>query len=280
MPIYTTSPRVRHASRNNSPSVVQELGREGILPYSWFFASSKPFNAPLAGLFAQYTISMALVIAPPPGDAYHFLINGEEAVVRPVGLRSFLISCTAASYSLTIVNMLVSVGLLLLHTQSYRGWGWNPPFQAPRLVILLYVLSNIFLVVVPFVPPVPGSRIYDHLPYWVGTMTLLCAFHTNFGAMNEPSLSYTSPCLGVCQLLGCCTGRCGMFGYLGEMGTGWSGNGRYRMTGCPGTCSIRCHRYDVLVGTRGMLGRRSATASSAQMCSVPSSIYSGDYFII
>jgi hypothetical protein len=55
--------------------VIQELGREGILPYSSIFASSQPFNAPLAGLFAQYLVSCTFLFAVPPGDAYLFLIT-------------------------------------------------------------------------------------------------------------------------------------------------------------------------------------------------------------
>ena len=55
--------------------VIQELGREGILPYSSIFASSQPFNAPLAGLFAQYLVSCTFLFAVPPGDAYLFLIS-------------------------------------------------------------------------------------------------------------------------------------------------------------------------------------------------------------
>lgn len=50
--------------------IVQELGREGILPFSGFFASNKPFGAPLAGLFEHWVVSMIIMLAPPPGDAY------------------------------------------------------------------------------------------------------------------------------------------------------------------------------------------------------------------
>ena len=57
--------------------VVQELGREGVLPYSSFFASNKPFNAPLPGLFAQYLISVLVTVLAPPGDAYLFIVNCE-----------------------------------------------------------------------------------------------------------------------------------------------------------------------------------------------------------
>jgi amino acid transporter len=55
--------------------IVQELGREGILPFSSFFASNKPFNAPLAGLFEHWVVSLIIMLAPPPGDAYNFILN-------------------------------------------------------------------------------------------------------------------------------------------------------------------------------------------------------------
>jgi amino acid transporter len=55
--------------------VIQELGREGILPYSSFFASSEPFNAPLPGLSAQWLIASLILISIPPGDAFLFMLN-------------------------------------------------------------------------------------------------------------------------------------------------------------------------------------------------------------
>ena len=77
-----------------------------------------------------------------------------------------------SSYSLSLVNTLVSFGLLLLYTPSYRIWDWNPPFRAPRVIISLFFLSNLFLVVVPFFPPVSGTRTYEKLPYWVSCFFL------------------------------------------------------------------------------------------------------------
>ncbi|KAF8996252.1 APC amino acid permease [Cyathus striatus] len=127
--------------------VIQELGREGILPYASFFASNKPFNAPLSGLFTQYLVSCTFLLAVPAGDAYLFLIS-------------------LSSYCLSLINALVSLGLLLLYTSAYRTWGWNPPFRAPKIIVVLFFLSNVFLVLVPFIPPVPGSKIYQKLPYW------------------------------------------------------------------------------------------------------------------
>ncbi|KAF5383260.1 hypothetical protein D9615_004900 [Tricholomella constricta] len=127
--------------------VIQELGREGVLPHSSFFASNEPYNGPLAGLFTQYLFSCILMLAPPPGDAYLVLVS-------------------SSMYSISMINTLVSFGLLLLHTPLYREWKWSPPFRAPKFVIIIFFLSNVFLVTVPFIPPVPGSRTYKHLPYW------------------------------------------------------------------------------------------------------------------
>ena len=64
-------------------AVIQELGREGILPFSSIFASNRPFNAPLAGLFAEYFVSCIYLIVVPPGDAYNFLINSKINTSNP-----------------------------------------------------------------------------------------------------------------------------------------------------------------------------------------------------
>jgi amino acid transporter len=55
--------------------LVQELGREGILPFSRIWASNRPFNAPLAGLFEHWLVSIIIMLAPPPGDAYDFILK-------------------------------------------------------------------------------------------------------------------------------------------------------------------------------------------------------------
>lgn len=55
--------------------LVQELGREGILPFSSFWASNRPFNAPLAGLFEHWLVSVIIMMGPPPGDAYNFILK-------------------------------------------------------------------------------------------------------------------------------------------------------------------------------------------------------------
>ncbi|EFX05089.1 high affinity methionine permease [Grosmannia clavigera kw1407] len=127
--------------------LVQELGREGVLPFSRFWTSNRPFNAPLAGLFEHWAVSVIIMLAPPPGDAYNFILN-------------------LISYPLAIVNSFVAAGLLYLYINR-TAWNWNPPISATWPVVLFFLLSNIYLVVAPFVPPTDGQSVYVHLPYWI-----------------------------------------------------------------------------------------------------------------
>ncbi len=62
--------------------MIQELGREGVLPLSAFFASNKPFNAPLPGMFQQWLVTSILVVAVPPGDAFDFMLNRESLAIK------------------------------------------------------------------------------------------------------------------------------------------------------------------------------------------------------
>ncbi|KAF8655586.1 hypothetical protein AX16_003007 [Volvariella volvacea WC 439] len=126
--------------------MVQELGREGVLPFSHVFASNKPFNAPLAALSSHLVFSVVIMFLPPTSDAYLFLIN-------------------LASYDASLINTLVSFGLLLLYTPGFKSWNWDPPFRAPKFIILFYFLSNLFLVIVPYIPPTV-TKVYEKLPYW------------------------------------------------------------------------------------------------------------------
>ncbi|RMD41295.1 hypothetical protein DV735_g3842, partial [Chaetothyriales sp. CBS 134920] len=128
--------------------LVQELGREGILPFSNFWASNKPFNAPLAGLFEHWVVAAVIMLAPPPGDAYNLVLN-------------------TISYPLAVVNAFVAFGLIWLyfHREQYN---WHPPFSASLPIAIFFFLSNIYLVVAPFIPPeTPDQNVYESLPYYL-----------------------------------------------------------------------------------------------------------------
>lgn len=70
------------------------------------------------------------------------------------------------SYPFAFINAFVGAGLVWLyfHKEEYN---WNPPFKASLPVAIFFTLSNVYLVVAPFVPPSAGQNIYENLPYWL-----------------------------------------------------------------------------------------------------------------
>ncbi|KAG6817244.1 hypothetical protein H0H87_011301 [Tephrocybe sp. NHM501043] len=126
--------------------VNQELGREGIIPFSKFWASNRPFNAPLTGLWLHWLVCVITMFALHPGDAYNFVIN-------------------TISYPLSVINAVISFGVIYLSRRSTPSqWPRVGPYA--QLAALSFGLANVFLFVAPFVPPPPGGHPYEVLPYW------------------------------------------------------------------------------------------------------------------
>ncbi|KAK4105153.1 amino acid transporter [Parathielavia hyrcaniae] len=135
--------------------VNQELAREGILPWSAFWASTKPFDTPAASLFLHWAVTVIVLIAPPPGPAYNFVVN-------------------LYTYPGAWINAFVAGGLIYLRLTKSENW--SSPWQTYPPVSAVYLFLNVFLVVTPFVPPNSDWNA-DGYPYYafplVGTGVLL-----------------------------------------------------------------------------------------------------------
>jgi hypothetical protein len=70
------------------------------------------------------------------------------------------------SYPLAIVNTFVAVALIYLYLNK-AAWSWNPPFKATLPVAVFFFLTNVYLVIAPFVPPEGDDSVYETLPYWL-----------------------------------------------------------------------------------------------------------------
>lgn len=129
--------------------IIQLLGREGSLPFSRFFATQRPFNSPFVGLFQHWVVCVITIVAPPPGDAYNFVLN-------------------LISYPLNVVNTFVGIGLLFLKWRSYKGYrAWNSPINVWWPVVAFFTLSSFYLIVAPYIPPSADQSVYNNLPYWI-----------------------------------------------------------------------------------------------------------------
>lgn len=142
--------------------IIQALGREGSLPFSRFFATSRPFNSPFVGLFQHWIVCIVTIVAPPPGDAYNFILN-------------------LISYPLNVVNTVVAAGLLYLNYRKWKGKAeWNPPIKATVPVVAFFFLSSLYLIIAPYIPPSHGQHVYNSLPYWIHPVVTWGVFGIGF----------------------------------------------------------------------------------------------------
>ncbi|MCJ1468578.1 hypothetical protein MMC07_007207 [Pseudocyphellaria aurata] len=125
--------------------VNQEFAKEGLLPASRFWSSNKPFNAPAAAFLLHWIITIIILLAPPAGPAYNFIID-------------------LYTYPGAWINSFVAAGLIYLHYTPREQW--TSPWHSHLPVIVLFFLSNAFLAVVPFIPP-DGVTDPDGYPYYV-----------------------------------------------------------------------------------------------------------------
>lgn len=143
----------------------QALGRDHLIPFSKIYASNRPFNAPMAGIGWHTIVTLILMLAPPQGPAYTFVLN-------------------LSSYPMNVVNFFVGFGLCFTYlpdsSRLKPSWlkGWKPPFRATIFMAVLFSLISLFLVVVPWIPPI--SKKYDQyegkIPYYLAPLIGSCFF--------------------------------------------------------------------------------------------------------
>ncbi|KAF7520282.1 hypothetical protein G7054_g12828 [Neopestalotiopsis clavispora] len=130
------------------PRVIQELAKEDILPFPTLFMENRPFKTPICALVLHFLVTVLFVCAPPAGDAFTFV----------VGL---------ASYPTAALFVAISIGLIRLRLSKDENW--QSRFMTPWIIIATYLAANIFLLIMPLVPPV-GGKSTTSLPYWLSSV--------------------------------------------------------------------------------------------------------------
>ncbi|KAK6465320.1 amino acid permease-domain-containing protein [Scheffersomyces coipomensis] len=132
---------------------LRECGRQGVLPYSHAWTSTKPFGTPLLAVIVTWVVNLIVLLAPPAGDAYNFVVD-------------------VGSYSGYFFKILLAVGLLLVRRQRKKeGLGYNG-FKAPLPCIILTLLFYVFVIAVSFVPPKGGSLKGSDVSFFYATYAL------------------------------------------------------------------------------------------------------------
>lgn len=51
------------------------IHRQGVLPFPRFWASTRPFGTPLGPYLAKWALTILMILAPPAGDAFNFVVD-------------------------------------------------------------------------------------------------------------------------------------------------------------------------------------------------------------
>lgn len=134
--------------------VNQELGRDGLLPFARFFAGKQAdhrTNAPPSrGLLLHWIVSVFVIVVPPPGEIYNFLVE-------------------IGGYPVSVISVAISAGLLYLRSTSSEHW--SSPFRARKVYIVVFFASNCFLLVFPWIKP--REQVGSGFPYFAYPATAL-----------------------------------------------------------------------------------------------------------
>ncbi|KAF9003971.1 amino acid transporter [Cyathus striatus] len=127
--------------------IIREVARQGLLPYPSFFSSTKPFGTPIGPVGLKGFLTLLVILAVPAKDAFNFVLD-------------------LASYPHLVFQCAMSVGVWILRKR--RAVHDLPPttFTAPNKFVGTYLMSCVFLLVIPWVPPEPG---HGDVSFWYAT---------------------------------------------------------------------------------------------------------------
>lgn len=131
--------------------ILREVGRQGVLPWPEAWASTRPFGTPLLPLAVKWGLSVLMILAPPFGDAFNFIVD-------------------LASYPAAFFVVLLCIGLFLIRRQRKRDRTPEPSivYRAWFIAPILYGAQGAFLLIAPWIPPTGGATGGD-VSFWYAT---------------------------------------------------------------------------------------------------------------
>lgn len=89
----------------------------------------------------------------------------------------------------------MSAGLIYIYLTKEKNFpDWSPGIRATLPVTIFFFLSNVYLVIAPYIPPSEGQNVYEHLPYYLHCVVALGVFA--FGALYYIAWAVVLPKFG------------------------------------------------------------------------------------
>lgn len=129
--------------------VIREIGRQGVLPYPKFWATTRPFGTPVGPYLLKWGMTTLMILAPPAGDAFNFIVD----------LQSYPDALFLLAMALGVFFIRRQRAKLGLPGSSYRSW---------TAAVVFFILVKAFILVMPWYPP-KGGRYGGDVSFWYAT---------------------------------------------------------------------------------------------------------------
>ncbi|KAK4110176.1 hypothetical protein N656DRAFT_714456 [Canariomyces notabilis] len=129
--------------------LIRECGRQGILPFPRFWASTRPFGTPLGPYFVKWFLTVIMILAPPAGDAFNFITDLKV-------------------YPDAFFSVLLAMGLYVLRYRRRRLGLPAADFRVWNVMLVFNILVQVYLLVMPWYPPEGGVFAGD-VSFWYAT---------------------------------------------------------------------------------------------------------------
>ncbi|KAI0008229.1 amino acid transporter [Xylariaceae sp. FL0662B] len=129
--------------------LIREVGRQGVLPWTKFWVSTKPFGTPFGPYFLKWCMTFIMIVGPPAGDAFQFVIS----------LRT---------YPDGIFQLAMAVGVYLIRYRHKRLGRGKPDFKTWDVALIFYILIQVYVIATPWIPP-KGGPYAGEVSFWYAT---------------------------------------------------------------------------------------------------------------
>lgn len=133
--------------------LIREIGRQGVLPFTKFWVSTKPFGTPIGPYFIKWVVTLIFIIAPPAGDAFQFVVS-------------------LKTYPDGIFFVAMAIGLYIIRYRHKRLNRERPAFRAWDICLVFFLLVQIYTIATPWIPP-KGGPYAGEVSFWYATYAVV-----------------------------------------------------------------------------------------------------------
>ncbi|KAJ4325898.1 hypothetical protein N0V84_003284 [Fusarium piperis] len=129
--------------------MIREIGRQGVLPFTTFWVSTKPFGTPLGPYLLKWGMTFIMIVAPPAGDAFQFVVS-------------------LKTYPDGLFHLALGIGLYLVRRHNKRVGRGRRDFKVWDVLLIFFILIQVFIIAMPWWPP-KGGPYAGEVSFWYAT---------------------------------------------------------------------------------------------------------------